>query len=457
MNERVSRFDFVKQKYRLSELSFVDGESNGKKLGHGKVMADETFQRFVDADPSGTGKYLDWMLFMAGGGQEAMEKSLRLWEGDGPQDPKALRNQCHHDFVAEQTAGYTDDHHVPHPSVSAEEAEKNWRDCEESLRFEFLMGDQDIANENGYGFFRSWPGKNKLYERVINAVQFWHNAQQKLALQNQEMKRAERLRNGPISLWTNEDHKFMSDWAGGGTWIDLDIYSGWKPREYSQAKARYKSIDALLAPLKDIRKSQILKDERFDLVYEDQVMRVICPLTVGASLKYGCIKWCVSNRTDYDLSFEQQGQQHWKTYAEKGPLLFMLFKIAMPPYCHKLAVLLPTVSLANCSTYEVTDARWYDCKNEQTGTTRAILLGRIKNEHFTHFQPIDANDRALAYGDRPPANAWNHPAEGERVLASIAKATEAIAAWARKFDHRRIVVDYLATAIGAASVIKSNE
>jgi hypothetical protein len=252
----------------------------------------------------------------------------------------------------------------------------------------------------------------------------------------------------------------MAEWADGGEFVELDIYSGWKPREYSQAKARYKSIEALLAPLKDIRKNQIIKDERFDLVYEDEIVRVICPLTVGASMKYGCIKWCVANRTDFDKSFEPNGgsNQHWKTYTEKGPLVYMLFKVAMPAYCHKLAVHLQKDALKSCVVTEVTGANWYDCKNEQAGFSRAALFGRIEAEHNAPeiWRKIkDDDDKSLAFGERQAVRAWSDPATGHRVLYAINKAAEGIAVWARKFDHRRVVTDYLLE--GGSSVVKLND
>lgn len=446
MNERLSRIDFVKQKYRLDELCFVDAESNGKRLGHGKLMADDTLRHFVEADPSGTCKYLDWMIFMAGGGQHAMEKSLRLWEGENPNDPNALRNQCHKDFVAEQVAGYTDDNHVPHPPVPVEVAEANWKAEEEHCRFEFLMGDQDISLEEGYGFFRHWPGKDGLYDRIVNTIQFWHNSQQKIAAQNQNVRRAEKLRAGPLTLWSDEDRKFMAEWSNVTELIDLDIYSGWKPREYSQAKARYNTIEALLAPLKGIRKTQILKDQRFERIYEDDTVKVICPLTVGAALEFGIHKWCICNRTDFDKSFEGQGSHHWKTYAEKGPVVFLLFKIPMPAYCFKIAIRLLNLNLTRYTFKDLTgsSSTWVDTCNSEDGFTYAGLINRIETEHGSEpLRGLSADAKALAYGDRVPVKAWNDAATGKKVKHSIETATLAVIEWGKRFDPNRLVADYL--------------
>lgn len=298
MSERQNRVEFVVQKYRLAEMTFIDMEEDGKKLGQGKLMDDAALQRFLDGGPSGTFKYLDWILFQAGGGQEAMEKSLQLWEGENETDPNSLRNQCRMDFIEEQVKGFIDEQGVRHPAVERGAAEANWKAWQERCKFEFVMGDQDVSKEDGFGFYRHWPGKNESYQKIVNTINLWHIAQPKLLAQNQRWERYQRLlkdaggdltKNKFLGTWTPDEIAFMKKCQENppAQAVVLDIYSGWKPKEHSQAGAVYKTLNDLLRTLADVRKMQILRDVRFESIYEDDRVSVLCPLTIGASIKFG--------------------------------------------------------------------------------------------------------------------------------------------------------------------------
>ena len=71
-------------------------------------MSEDTLRKFMDSDPSGNFKYLDWMLFQAGGGQDAMLRSLQMWDGESAADLTSLRNQCRTDFIEDQIKGGVD-------------------------------------------------------------------------------------------------------------------------------------------------------------------------------------------------------------------------------------------------------------------------------------------------------------------------------------------------------------
>lgn len=446
-----NRVDFVVKKYRLDELTFIDAEANGKKLGHGKLMSDDCLQRFIQADPSGDNKYLDWMLFMAGGGHDAMEKSLLLWNGESPDDPNSLRNLCYKDFITEQTQGHTDEKGVRHAPVSKEEAEAAWVKAEPRHLFEFIMGDQDIAAEDGYGFFREWPGKDGLYERIANVVQLWHQALPKLKAQNDAFQRAARIRSKPHIDWTDQDRAFMTKFSDNPVkeLVELDLYAKWKPKDYSQAGATYKTIQAVLRQLSDIRRLQILRDDRHDVIYEDNVVKVMCPLTVGSSLKHGSSKWCVSNRTEFDRSIDgnNYGTGHnWKHYTQRGPLVFLLFKVPMPLWCSKMAIHVEAGQLAQLERM-ISRIAWFDVQNPQGQTYKlGDMCQRIQNEHVASYSAVagmSPDDRALALAGRAAVCAWNNRADASRVEEALDKAVAHIVAWGRVFDTKRIIVDYL--------------
>lgn len=70
----------LKKKYRLDDIVRLDAvDENGQKLGRGPLMAPETFDKLAEIDPTTDKRYLDWMLFMAGGGPTAFRHSLEMW------------------------------------------------------------------------------------------------------------------------------------------------------------------------------------------------------------------------------------------------------------------------------------------------------------------------------------------------------------------------------------------
>jgi len=469
MSERSNRIDFVVQKYRLAEQTLVEAEENGRKLGLGRVMAEETLQRFVDGDPSGNNKYLDWMLFQAGGGQEMIEKSIQLWEGENESDPNSLRNQCRADFLKEQTEGYTDDNSVRHLSVSQVQAIANWKAWEPRSRFEFIMGDQDVALEEGYGFWRHWPGKNGVYAKIVSAVKLWHMAQPKLLAQNQRFERFTRLTRTSRCQLSHEDRQFVEKCQETPLppLVVLDLYSGWRPKEYSQPSAVYRNVGDLLRTLADVHKLQILRDVRFEKIYEDEQLLALCPLTVGAAIKFGIGKWCVSNKTEFDRSFESRAHSlsaplpevNWYKYNRIGPLVFMCWKVPMPAYLHKLALHIDRKKLRGLDgTWN--DVNWFDCMNQQVAIAYPEVQHRVKREagHDSQFffpatnsdgiGHVSAEESYYKWGGREPGQAWTNPQTAIQVLSTLSKCLEAVQIWATRFDPDRVVLDYV-TDVGA--------
>ena len=464
MSDRLNRIDFVVKKYRLAELTRVESEEGGKKLGEGSIMDDATFQRFMDGDPSGNLKYLDWMIFQAGGGQDAMEKSLQLWQGESESDPNSLRNQCLMDFVDEQLKGYKDEAGRYHPPVTRDQAARAWKDIEERSRFEFIMGDQDVAMEEGFGFFRRWPGKNKLYEKIVNSIKLWHMAQPKLLAQNQRHARFMRLQHLPEFSWTKDEAAFMNSCRTGGPVapaVVLDIYSGWKPKEFSQAGATYKTLRDLTRTLADVRKLQILRDVRFEKIYEDDRVLVVCPLTIGASIKFGLGKWCVCNRTEFDRSFETNGAEgNWQRYCKQGPLVFMNWKVPMPAHLHKIALHIHEPKLRTLNgTWG--DINWIDCRNESVATHYSDAMDRIMAEgiggavkaaHTPGNWSSNSDETFYQWGGRKPGRAWFDRAGSQVIEKSMFALLNAVSKWAPTFRPERIVLDYVTDVGGVDNV-----
>lgn len=399
-----NRRQYVISKYRLEAISDIES------IGPGPIMDPATFQRFVDGDPSGNLKYLDWMLFMAGGGQTVMRQALALWKGNGLNDALSLRNLAHDDYVAEQMAGHVDEvSGVKHAPVSALEAEKRWSAYEPEALHEFIMGDQDISAYGGFGFYRHWPGKDGYYAKIVEAVQLWHKSQSKLKARNS----------------ANKDGRIGN--------IDLDIYRGWSLTSFSQEDAVYGRFSALTEALTCVRVDVILENIRAENIYEDIYLKAVCPLTVGASIKFGIPRWCTANRSDFEraCASEYQTSYSWKNYTGRGPLVYLTFKSSS-----QYSVLNSVASLA---------------LHLEPGTL-SILRQRSKDT-LANLPVYDADNTApqAHYSDIVRALTASHVRElnattsdlGSKLQASLDKAIDAIALWYESFDMSTLEVDPL--------------
>ena len=83
---------YLKQKYRLDEkVNVMALGSDNKALGIGPLLDSEVIRKFASLDKSQDKRYLDWMLFQAGGGPEAFQGSLDQWGiGIPPVSPQEL-------------------------------------------------------------------------------------------------------------------------------------------------------------------------------------------------------------------------------------------------------------------------------------------------------------------------------------------------------------------------------
>jgi hypothetical protein len=318
-----SREQFVIEKYDLKRVSVVEDF----KLGEGPLLDPQAFEKFKAADPSGNLKYLDWMLFMAGGGQQALETQLLMW------------------------LSFKDDCSTP-----------------EMERF-YMVGDQDVARLGGFGFFRHWPGPNSLYERVCSLIKLWHRALPSLKGK-----------------------------------VEVDLYFGWK-KGLSQRGAAYSNYKDCLKVLGDVRRQLVLEDVRFDLIYEDDNLVVRCPLTIGASIKFGICKWCTANIGDVNqgLADDNPMMPNWVTYNKQGPLVYFHWKTPMTCGLDHMAL--------HCkdANRSIALESYVDMNNEPGGVSLDTIRGRIS---------------------------------ASELRQSLELARAAIATWLRSFDRKRIKLKF---------------
>ena len=224
----------VIEKYGLRDICSVRGVV-------GQKMDESCIQLIVKGDPSGNGKYLDWMFLQAGGGTERLAKSTAQWEkGDHGEQPVCSTLRKH--FIEDAVSGYIDDAGKNVPPVNEAVAAQQWADFgEEFFRNQHVYGDEEYAL-TGFGFYRSWPGHNALYEQIVQAVSRFHRYQSKIK-----------------SL---------------GKSTDLN-------------RIDYPNLRDLQEALGDITYLEIKNQIDMEIVYEDEYFFVVCPYNIGASIRYG--------------------------------------------------------------------------------------------------------------------------------------------------------------------------
>lgn len=460
----MNRVDFVRQKYQLDRQTFIEQKVDGKALGAGPVMSEECFQKFVEGDPSGNGKYLDWMLYMAGGGHDAAIKAQILWDGESATDEHSLRNILHKEYVDECASGYEDSLTGKKvPAVAREVAEANWVKNEAEIKQEFHSGDQDLACEDGFGFYRNWPGKDNHYTNIVAYVRNWDASIAKFRAQNAaisaRMAKTGRL-GAPAQRDPDEEDGEAPEQDPTSTVIELDIYKGWKPESLLQPDAIYNNMSKLTAVLNGRVRDTVLADTRHEVVFENEHVVAVCPLTIGASVKFGHYKWCTANKSDFDRAMQNQAATaggNWANFSSKGPLVYIRFKQPMPPYYSQLAAHFVSADGQAVSLKRGLNGKvdWYDLRNERNQLSPDSILREIEKAHtygshaalaMDEVRPVDAPPTAVSDGaalsipgwKKGQTTPWSTEEEGRAIAASFRKLLDGMDKWVRQFNFNKI-------------------
>jgi hypothetical protein len=93
--------DRIKKKYRLDADVYIAAQGpEGKPLGRGPLMDQEVLNKLNELDNTPDKRYLDWMLYQAGGGATDFKHSMEMW-GEG--SPEAPPEEFFRKFRAEVT------------------------------------------------------------------------------------------------------------------------------------------------------------------------------------------------------------------------------------------------------------------------------------------------------------------------------------------------------------------
>lgn len=319
----MGRIKDVIEKYGLRDSTNVRGVP-------GQKMDEECIQAFVEGDPSGTGKYLDWMFFQAGGGKERYDKSVAQWEkGDHGEQP--IRDTLRKQYVEEAVAGYKNEKGEYVPPVTEEEAIRKWvEEDEQRFRNYHIHGDEEYTL-TGFGFARSWPGNNALYEQIVQAVQRFHRYQAKL----KSMEKS----------------------------TDLSV-------------ANYPNLRNLQEALADITFLEIKDHLDHDIVFEDENLLVVCPYNIGSSMKFGHIKWCSANESMFKQAVAGAGPNRWKEYAKDAALYYCRFKRTPSTVANK-AEDGPVMQVAILAPHTTTEKAWKFFDTNDTSHSQSEINGMI--------------------------------------------------------------------------------
>jgi hypothetical protein len=398
-------------------------DKKGRPLGVGPIIDPEVINRFLKVDTTPNKDWFDWMLLQAGGGDTDLKRSAKLIE------KIKIR------FLDERVHGYRTPEREYAP-VSEEKALAMWKNEERNFKESLMIGDQDLVNSHKiFGYWRHWPGKDRIYEKVALAVGNFLKLSRKIAQMNNFMRKHGNS-EGTVST-RPKDYESVAD--------------------LESATRRVERFYASRAARNDIRVAPGVNGEK--TVYSDDYVTVIVPLTYAAAVRYGWPSWAWSDPQKFENGLE--GNVHsfndpWRraTGQEQNLFVFIQFNVPMPAWVtmsdtkfsrhtlHNLAMVVPHADLKNFNPDTIP---LYDEENNKN-TSLGIIKQRIRDEakRPEQYNPQEEEEYPIYRGPR----AYNNPDEAEEVVRHLDAAMDAVKHWASTFDPKSVVSDYM----GSASV-----
>jgi hypothetical protein len=373
-----------------------------QQLGAGPLLDPEVINRFLQADTTPEKRWLDWMLFQAGGGRPAKGRS------------KEFLQNIKEDWFSKHVTGYTNKRTgVKYPPVTPQEAERSWNEAEHRFVTMSEVGDQDLVIErNIFGFFRHWPGQNRMYERIALAVAKFLKLRRKVEAVNKH-----------------------------------GVEVGMEPSDYSDVndlEAAIKKVDTFFntrAARQDVRIDQDKK------IYDDEVIRVLAPLTYAAAVHYGWGEWDFAGKDAFNAQMTGTGQSWnnpWQKFMSDGnAFVYIHFKYPVPGWVAFESERFRRYSLQNLALvlkepqlrkFDPNGTPVYDEENRHVltlGEVREMILNEPKREY-------DPEKDEYPYKN---PKVYSDPAEAEEIVRHFDAALKAIAQWGRTFDYGQMVKD----------------
>ncbi len=409
----------------------------GKPLGAGPILDETVLARIIDADRTPDKQWVPWMLHMAGGGNEARQRSVDA--------AKQIKER----FINDRVQGYTRKKIyyppmlLPDGQPDLAGAEAKWQAEKGRFNSIIAIADQDMVEKfSVFGWHRHWPGPDRIYEKIVNAVTRFFKLRKKLISMNKYLQR-----EGQTERLVPEDSK---------------AYNQNEPRQ---------AVIALEANLDRVERffasRNVRRDKRADTIYQDENLRVIVPVTYAGAVEQGWNEWAWSNREQFEKGLEgtlSSYEDAWRKTGQDKIYVHLRFSSPMPGWVtaserpeagrpfkrYYLTNLALELSAEDLKDFDPETVKLYDEENKSNLTVadiRKMILADVARPHDpeTEEYPIYRG-----------GGVYNKPEEAQAVLDSLEKGLAAIKAWGRgdksfeekpgvhrTFTRSKIVSNYL--------------
>jgi hypothetical protein len=385
----------------------------GRPLGEGPIINPDALDKLLHADHTPDKQWLDWIFFQAGGGERAQQMR------------EAALQQIKDRFIDERVNGFQHpDTHDYVPPVDRKLAEERWRQAEPRFKDILKVCDQDsVTKLNTFGFFRQWPGVSRIYENVVNAIERFQKFFKKAEQMNKEV-----LREGGATVPLTPD--------AIKTWEEMDKISNKVERYFASKVAR-----------DDIRLSAH-PSRKDNLIYDDDYIEVLAPLTWAAAVRYGYPGWSWANRETFDQVLSDESNDfhnEWKKKTAGGKAyVYLIFHAPVPIWVAR--------TQGTFKRYELTNlALELDIKNlRNLGNVDKLTVWDEENRNSMTIKDVKNMIMAEPTRQDPQdeevpitrgANVISTPEEAKATVDHLNMALAAMVEWAQSFDPATIKKD----------------
>lgn len=381
--------------------------------GPGPLMAPDVISALLKADSTPDKKWLDWIFFQSAGGEK------------GEQMREAALQQIKDRFIDERVNGFQhpDTHEYISP-VGREEAEARWKKAEPKFRDILTVCDQDAVQKlNTFGFFRNMPGNDNIYQKVIAAVTRFQKYYKKLIQMNMELAREDK----PPMPTEPTDIK---------TYDEMDKITSKVERYFASKAAR-----------EDIRLSGH-PTRQDSLIYDDDYITALAPLTWAAAVHFGYSQWAWANRDTFDEVLSNEGRDfrnEWATRTGRGQVyVYLTFKVPVPGWVargnggfviHDLSNLALELKGDSLKKLGKPDS-WLVWDEENRNS---MTIADVKKMMMAEPTRVDPQDEELPI--KRGRNTISSAEDAKTIIQHLDAALKAVSEWGAQFDTSSIKQD----------------
>lgn len=292
-----------------SQYSFT-GSLNDTRYVDSKISL-QAAQRLMALDPTSNHVWTDWIFTQAGGGEKSRRNEdaivAALKRGLQVQHATKMRARNRAVTSAELEAAFERAWAEQHPRILAIAQNAH----EDAL--------EKIANASGvttasYGFSYDFPGYQGRYAAVENATKAYFSIYKKAVEMNALLTDpARRLETGeevgtPVPVTPDE----MED-------VDAMNAATKAVRQFFQARSARSDV-------------RVANWKEKSVVYDDDLVTVIVPLTYSAAVKYGNDAWPWANRRNFQQNVKSAVSPEWSRIMQSGFIAYMMIHVPLRTY-----------------------------------------------------------------------------------------------------------------------------